>query len=91
MIKKKLTNKIYTGNRKHLTPSRVNWNFCSKSNIDLDLDVTYENNSTTNVQINDSNIQSNNNSNVSHSNNKQNYCIRSGRISKRSSYLNYNR
>ena len=70
-----LTNNVYTGNRKHLTPSKGNWNFHSKLNVDLDFDTNHENNSTNNHQPNDSNIQSNRNFNATHSNNKQNYCI----------------
>ena len=61
---KTLTNKVYTRNRKHLTLSKGNCNFCSKLNIGLNLDDIDEINSTSNVHdmtyhINDSNVQSN--------------------------------
>ena len=57
---------------KHLIPSKGNRNFCSKLNIDLDLDELHENNSTTIVEPNDSIVQCNGNFNVTHSNNKLN-------------------
>ena len=60
---KTLTNKAYIRNRKPLTPSKDGRNFCSKLSIDQDLDGTDKNNSTVNVQQNDSNIQSNGNFN----------------------------
>ena len=75
---KTVTNLVYARNRKRLTPSKSKQNFCRKLNIDLDLCDTDENNSTTNIQPSDSYVQSNGNFNLTHSNNKQNYCTRSG-------------